>query len=78
MTDIIEQEIIEKFRQLAPSAKQHVLDFIGQIAQERPLSAIELMKLPPEVRQKHIAMTLDSAVDEDFEMFEAYSEEDMN
>lgn len=73
---VLEQEIIDKFQQLDPTARQRVLDHLEQLAQDRPLSAIELMRLPPEERQRRVQAAIASAADEDFETFEAYSEED--
>jgi hypothetical protein len=74
----LEREVIEKFRQLAPDARQRVLDFLEQLEYERPLSALELMRLPAEERQRRVQAAIASAEDEDFETFEAYSEEGVN
>lgn len=76
--NLLEKEIIEKFQQLDASAKKRVLDFLEQLDNERPLSAIELMRLPIEERQRRVQTAIDSAADEDFEIFEAYSEEVIN
>ena len=43
---------------------------------EKRYSARELMKLPFEERNNLVMAALELAVDEDFEVFEAYSEED--
>ncbi len=75
---ILEQEIIEKFQQLEHSARQRVLDQLEHLTQDRPLSASELMRLPPEERQRRVQAAIASAADEDFEIFEAYSEETVN
>ena len=74
----LEREVIEKFRQLAPDARQRVLDFLEQLEYERPLSALELMRLPAEERQRRVQAAIASAEDEDFETFETYSEEGVN
>lgn len=76
--NLLEKEIIEKFQQLDESAKKRVLDFLEQLDNERPLSAIELMRLPIEERQRRVQAAIDSAADENFETFEAYSEEAIN
>lgn len=78
MMDMLEKEIIEKFQQLEPSARQRVLGFLEQLEHERPLSALELMRLPAEERQRRVQAAIASAADEDFETFEAYSEEAIN
>lgn len=78
MMNMLEQEIIEKFRQLEPSARQRVLDFLEQLEKEHPLSALELMRLPIAERQQRVQMAITSAADEEFETFEAYSEEGIN
>ena len=78
MMNVLEKEIIEKFQQLEPSARQRVLGFLEQLEDERPLSALELMRLPAEERQRRVQAAIASAADEDFETFEAYSEEAIN
>lgn len=78
MMNEVEKEIIEKFQQLDPSARQRVLGFLEQLEHERPLSALELMRLPAEERQRRVQAAIASAADEDFEVFEAYSEETIN
>ena len=78
MMNVLEKEIIEKFQQLEPSARQRVLGFLEQLEHDHPLSAIELMRLPAEERQRRVQAAIASAADEDFEIFEAYSEEAVN
>ena len=78
MMDVLEKEIIEKFQQLDSSARQRVLDFLEHLEHERPLSALELMRLPAEERQRRVQAAIALAADEDFETFEAYSEEAIN
>lgn len=78
MMNVLEKEIIEKFQQLDSSARQRVLGFLEQLELERPLSALELMRLPAEERQRRVQAAIASAADEDFEVFEAYSEEAIN
>lgn len=78
MTNAIEQEIVEKFRQLEPDAKERVLNLLGRLADDHPLSALELMRLPAEERQRRVQAAIEAAADEDFETFEAYSEESVS
>jgi hypothetical protein len=78
---MIEQEIIVRVHQLTDEQKQEVLDYLRQIndtGQRVRLSARDLLKLPPDERQRIIEASLALAVDEDFETFEAYSEEDLD
>lgn len=78
MTNAIEQEIVEKFRQLEPDAKERVLNLLGRLADDHSLSALELMRLPAEERQRRVQAAIEAAADEDFETFEAYSEESVS
>lgn len=78
MANVLEQEIIEKFQQLDPETRQRLLAFLEQLEHERPLSALELMRLPVAERQQRVQAALASAADEDFETFEAYSEEGLD
>ncbi len=78
MMNTLEQEIIEKFRQLEPDTRQRVLFFLEHLEQERPLSAMELMRLPAAERQRLVQAAIAAAADEEFETFEAYSEEGIN
>jgi hypothetical protein len=43
---------------------------------DKRYSACELMKLPLEERNRLVITAFELSVDEDFEIFEAYSEED--
>ena len=75
----IEQQILEKVSHLAPAQKQRVLAFVEQIAaQKQPYTARELMRLPLEERNAILQAQVAQAADEDFETFEAYSEEDLD
>jgi hypothetical protein len=72
----IEQQILEKVSRLEPAQKQRVLAFVEQMAaQQQHYTARELMQLPFEERNAILQAQLAQAVDEDFETFEAYSEE---
>jgi|GEM_PF-4334104 len=46
--------------------------------EKRFYTAEELIKMPLEERNRHVAEALELAKDEDFEIFEAYSEEDLD
>jgi hypothetical protein len=75
----IERQILEKVRHLEPAQKERVLAFVEQIAtQKQHYTARELMRLPVEERNAILQVQLAQAADEDFEMFEAYSEEDLD
>jgi len=71
----LEQEILQRISKLTPENKRRVLDFLAQLENERPLSALELMKLPHDERQQRVKLAIESAANETFETFEAYSEE---
>jgi hypothetical protein len=75
MMNMLEQEIIEKFRQLEPDTRQRVLFLLEHLEQERPFSAVELMRLPAAERQRLVQLAIASVANEEFETFEAYSEE---
>lgn len=74
----IEKQILERIRRLDASTQERVLAFLDDIEAERYLTAQELMKLPPEERQKRVQAAFALAANEDFEIFEAYSEEPLD
>ena len=74
----LEQEIVERISKLDSKSQQRVLDFVVQLENERPLSVRELSKLPAKERQAHIKAAFEASANEDFETFEAYSEEMLN
>ncbi len=75
----IEQQILEKVSRLEPAQKQRVLAFVEQIAnQQHHYTARELMRLPVEERTAILQAQLAQAAKDDFEAFEAYSEEDLD
>jgi hypothetical protein len=71
----LEQEILERINKLDSEKQQRVLEFVAQLEKDRPLTLAELRKLPPKERQAHIKAAIESSAHEDFETFEAYSEE---
>ncbi len=80
----IEQEIIERLLQLGAEEQQAVLDYVKALQEPVLLpprahySPTELLKLPAPIRDKIIAESFRLAQDEDFEIFEAYSEEPLD
>jgi len=78
MMNTLEQEIVEEFRQLEPDARERVLNLLEHLADNRPLTALELMRLPAEERQRRVQAAMAVAADEDFETVEAYSEESID
>jgi len=81
MADIsIEQRIMERVRQMSEAQKQRVLVFVMHASQQPPTyySARDLLKLPAEERERLVTAAFEAATDEDFEIFEAYAEEDLD
>lgn len=77
----LEQEILTKVSQLDERQQRRVLDFISALAIPSPKSyytAQELLLLPTEERERLIAESFAAATDEDFEIFEANSEDDFD
>jgi hypothetical protein len=72
----IELEIQAIVQKLAPEQKQKVLAFVEALEHTRPLTTDELLALPYEERQKAVRAAIESAKNEDFEVFEAYGEGD--
>jgi hypothetical protein len=65
----IEQQIIERLRGLAECQKRRVLDFVNMLTPT--YTASELLSLPTEERQHHMAAAFEAAAEEEFETFEA-------
>jgi hypothetical protein len=76
----LEQEIIERIHALDEERQKRVLNFIRALESSSPmrLSASELLKLPLEERNRLVKIALESSANEDFEIFEAYSEENLD
>ncbi len=74
---MLEHEIIERLHQLQTDAQQKVLEFIEglQYDQSHYYSPLDLLALPQEEQDRIIAESFRLAENEDFETFEAYSEE---
>lgn len=71
----LDQEILETIRQFDEAQKRRVLEFVQHLQGEKVYSARELMKLPLEERRRLVEASIAAAAGEDFEIFEAYSEE---
>jgi hypothetical protein len=75
----VEQQIMERLKNLDDAQKRRVLDFVHTL-QPTPsaYTARELLLLPSDERDKLVAAAFEAADDEDFEVFEAYSEGDLD
>jgi predicted XRE-type DNA-binding protein len=75
----IEQKILEKITHLEAEQQQRVLDFVEQLMTPvRHYTARELMQMPIHERNAILRAQIEQFADEDFETFEAYSEEDLD
>lgn len=74
----LEQELIEKITHLDEDKQRRILEFVETIEKPRTYTALELLSLPLEERERYIAWSFELAANEDFEIFEAYSEEDFD
>jgi len=71
----VEQELIQKISHLSDDQQRRVLEFVQSIEklpQETTYTALELIKLPYEERNRLVIAALESSADEDFEIFEAH------
>ena len=74
----IEQQIIRQLHRLDDVQKRRVLAFVAALQQPSAHSAHDLIRLPSEERALLMAAAFEAAAGEDFETFEAYSEEDLD
>lgn len=75
----INQQLVERINHLNAEQQRRVLDFIDTLeSTPRTPSARELLALPPAEHDAILRAQLERAADEDFETFEAYSEEDLD
>ncbi len=74
----VEQQIVEQLHRLDEAQKRRVLDFVTALQQTPARTARDLLRLPPEERSRLVTAAFEAAADEDFEVFEAYSEEDLD
>lgn len=70
----LEQELMEKISQLNEDQQRRILEIVETIDKPRTYTAIELLALPIEERERYIARSFELAAHENFETFEAYSE----
>jgi hypothetical protein len=72
----IQNELLELFEQMDEQQRHQLLHVARQIVQpSHHYTARELMALPAEERERLVAQSIAQAADEDFEIFEAYSED---
>lgn len=72
----IEQEVINELKKLDAARQQLVLAYARNLtASSVTYTARELIKLPPAERERLVSEAFKAAEDEEFEVFEAYSEE---
>ena len=73
----LEHELAEKISRLSADEQRKVLQFVQtlQTTPKAAFSARELMRLPAAERERFVKAAFELAADEDFETFEAYSEE---
>ena len=76
----IEHELAARISRLSPDQQRRVLEFVQTLeaASELAYSARDLMKLPVEERIRLIEAAFALAAEEDFEIFEAYGDEDLD
>jgi hypothetical protein len=77
----VERELIERIHHLDEEKQRQVLEFVQTIetpTEQKRYSARELMKLPFAERNRILLEQLERAANEDFETFEAYSEEEID
>jgi hypothetical protein len=68
----LEQQIIEKLHELADEQKLRVLEFVTRMLRQPPsYSARDLLRLPPDVRERLVAQSFEAAAQEDFELLDA-------
>ncbi len=74
----LEQRVIEHIQRLDETQQQQVLAFIQELEDEQQYPVLRLAKLPPDEQDRAIAEAFAQARNEDFETFEAYSEEPLD
>lgn len=75
----IERELLDKISQLDVEQQRQVLEFVQKL--EHPTqqySPLDLMAMPSEERKKIMEEQFERASHENFEIFEAYSEENVD
>lgn len=80
----LREELLAKIARLNETQQRRVLEFVRQIETietpqpERHYTALELMQMPYDERNRILAERVALAADEDFEVFEANSDEDFD
>jgi len=74
----LEQKLMEKISHLTEDQQRHILEIVETIDKPRTYTALELLALPADERELYIARSFEMAANEDFEIFEAYDEEDFD
>jgi hypothetical protein len=77
----IKRELIESINRLDDDKQKRVLEFVRTIedtSASKMYSPRELMRLPLEERNKIVAMALERTLQDDVELFDAYSEADFD
>jgi hypothetical protein len=72
----VERELIEKISNLDVEQQRRVLDFVRSLEGpelEKTYTARELMKLPPQERNRLVIQALERSANEEVELFEIYS-----
>ena len=75
----LEQELIEKISRLDEDKQRRILEFVEtiDINIEKAYTAQELMRLPPDERNRIARAALERSQQEDIELFEAFGEADL-
>jgi hypothetical protein len=75
----ITHELLELVEKLDEHQQQQVLNYVRQLTApaRRYYTALELLELPAEEREHYVEASFKSSQHEDFEIFEAYSEDDL-
>lgn len=72
----IQDELLTLFEQMDEQQRHHLLNLARKMVQPpHHYTARELMALPAEERDRLVAQSIALAANEDFEIFEAYSED---
>jgi hypothetical protein len=77
----LEQELIEKISHLDTEKQRQVLEFVRRLEapqQTQTYSALELMRLPPDERNRLVVQALERSANDDIEMLEAFDESDFD
>ena len=77
-----EQELMEKISRLDENKQRRILEFVETIENVKPVERTyttqELMRLPFEERNRIAQAALERSLDDDVELFEAFSDKDFD